>query len=116
MHRLTLALLLAISVPAQAGPLEVDLRTPQALETLKRENPAHFEKIRQILIALEEKPERVEGDWLKVNFDAQDIALWRMAIKTSLPPRQLLSFRLDQTRYTLYVIRRDMTAPILLLE
>ena len=116
MHRLSLALLLAFSVPALAGPLEVDLRTPQALETLRRQNPAHFEKIRQILIALEEKPERVEGDWLQANFDAHDIALWRMVIKTSFPPKQLLSFRLDQTRYTLYVIRRDMTATMQLLE
>jgi hypothetical protein len=47
---------------------------------------------------------------LQVNFDAQDVAWSRMFIQTSLPPKQQLSFRLEQTRYTLYLIRRDMTA------
>ena len=31
-----------------------------------------------------------------------------MVVKTSYPPKQLLSFRLEQVRYTLYVVRRDM--------
>ena len=110
MRRLaTIVLALAFSIPALAQmPTIVDLRTPQALANLKRDNPAHFEKIRQILTALEEQPDRVEGDWLQTNFDAQDVNLERMVIKTSLPPKQLLSFRLEQTRYTLYLVRRDM--------
>lgn len=103
-------LALAASLPAFAElpATFVDLRTPQALENLKRDNPAHFEKIRQILAGLEEKPERVEGDWLQATFNAQDVDLSRMIVKTSYPPKQLLNFRLEQLHYTLYVVRRDM--------
>ena len=107
-------LALAVSIPAFAAPpgTAVDLRTPQALENLKRDNPAHFEKIRQILAGLEEKPERVEGDWLQATFDAHEVDLSRMIVKTSYPPKQLLSFRLEQVRYTLYVVRRDMVGQV----
>jgi hypothetical protein len=110
MRRLaTVVLALAVSIPAISEvPATVDLRTPQALANLKRDNPAHFEKIRQILAGLEENPERVEGDWLQTTFDAHDVDLMRMIVKTSYPPKQLLSFRLEQTRYTLYLVRRDM--------
>lgn len=110
MHKLAVVVLaLAVSIPVLAdAPITVDLRTPQALATLKRDNPAHFEKIRQILAGLEENPERVEGDWLQTTFDAKDVDLMRMVVKTSYPPKQLLSFRLEQTRYTLYLVRRDM--------
>jgi len=111
MLRISVVILaLAVSIPAFAGPPStfVDLRAPQALENLKRDNPAHFEKLRQILAGLEEKPERVESDWLQATFNAQDVDLSRMIVKTSYPPKQLLSFRLEQVRYTLYVVRRDM--------
>src|SRR6188768_4171286 len=81
--------ILAVSIPAFAGPPStfVDLRAPQALENLKRDNPAHFEKLRQILAGLEEKPERVESDWLQATFNAQDVDLSRMIVKTSYPPK-----------------------------
>jgi hypothetical protein len=111
MLRLKVVILaLAVAIPVFGGPpsIFVDLRTPQALENLKRDNPAHFEKVRQILAGLEEKPERVEGDWLQATFDAQDVDLSRMIVKTSYPPKQLLSFQLEQVRYTMYVVRRDM--------
>ena len=118
MLKLSVVLLaLAVSIPALADfPINVDLRTPQAFENLKRDNPAHFEKIRKILAGLEEQPDRVEGDWLQANFDARDVDLTRMIIKTSFPPKQLLSFRLEQTRYTLYLVRRDMIGTIQPLE
>ncbi len=111
MLRISVVILaLAVSIPAFAGPPStfVDLRAPQALENLKRDNPAHFEKLRQILAGLEEKPERVESDWLQATFNAQDVDLSRMIVKTSYPPKQLLSFQLEQVRYTMYVVRRDM--------
>jgi len=110
MRRLAVVILaLVATLPAFAEPpTSVDLRAPQALANLKRDNPAHFEKIRQILAGLEENPERVEGDWLQATFDAHDVDLSRMIVKTSYPPKQLLNFRLEQVRYTLYVVRRDM--------
>ena len=86
----------------------VDLRDGVALQSLKESNPAHFAAIERILAALTSEPARAEGDWLQATFDAHDIDLTRMIVKTSYPPKQLLSFQLEQVRYTMYVVRRDM--------
>ena len=88
----------------------MDLRDPAALERLRETNPSHYAAIRQILAGLAEQPQRVEGDWLQATFDARDIELSRLLLRTSYPPRQQLSFRLDDTRYTLHVVRSDLTA------
>jgi hypothetical protein len=104
-----LALLVSMSSSAAAGDRSIDLRSPQALEQLQRENPAHFAKIEQIVAGLRQEPQRAESDWLQVNFAASAVNLQRDLIKTSYPPKQILSFRLDEVRYTLYVTRRDLT-------
>ena len=88
----------------------VDLRDGGALERLRVDNPAHYAAIRQILAGLAEQPERAEGDWLQATFDAREVELSRLLLKTSYPPRQRLSFTLDTTRYTLHVVRSDLTA------
>jgi hypothetical protein len=104
------AALLLGSVGAAADPAPVDLRDPAALERLRETNPSHYAAIRQILAGLAEQPERVEGDWLQATFDARDVELSRLLLRTSDPPRQRLSFRLDDTRYTLHVVRSDLAA------
>ena len=116
-HPLTLALVALVGLlvlgslrPAVAGPETVDLRDAAALERLREDNPAHHAAIRQILAGLAEKPERVEGDWLQATFDAREVELSRLLLKTSDPPRQQLSFTLDTTRYTLHVVRSDLVA------
>jgi hypothetical protein len=86
----------------------VDLRDAAALQQLRQSNPAHFATIERILADLSEQPQRVEGDWLQTNFDARDVELSRLLLKTSYPPRQLLRFTLDDTRYTLHVTRSDL--------
>jgi len=91
----------------------VDLRNPQALAALKKSNPAHYEKIRLILDGLLEKPERAEGEWLQTEFDVHDVYLSRFVIKTSNPPKQELQFTLDQVRYTMHLVRRDMSPSFL---
>ena len=96
--------------PAGAAPASVDLRDASALERLRDSNPAHYAAIRQILSGLAEAPERVEGDWLQTTFDAREVELSRLVLKTSYPPRQRLSFTLDDTRYTLHVVRSDLAA------
>ncbi|HEX5650121.1 MAG TPA: hypothetical protein VFX69_10750 [Steroidobacteraceae bacterium] len=101
---------LAGSAVAYAGPATVDLRDAAALEQLRDRNPAHFATIQRILAGLAEKPERVEGDWLRTTFDARDVELSRLLLKTSHPPRQQLRFTLDDTRYTLHVVRSDLAA------
>jgi hypothetical protein len=109
---LALVVLIALGNAAVAGgdPTSVDLRDAAALERLRQDNPVHYAAIRQILDGLAETPERVEGDWLQTTFDARDVEVSRLLLKTSYPPRQRLSFRLDATRYTLHVVRSDLVA------
>src|SRR5262245_27704267 len=104
------ALLFGAHALADAGAVDraVDLRSANALRQLEQTNPAHFERIRQILAGLSERPERVEEGWLQATFDARDVALSGLFIHTSVPPKQLLQFTLEDTRYTLYLRRPDM--------
>ena len=109
---LTFALTAGVSVFAadNASRPVIDLRVAAALAQLKETNPAHFEKIQQILTGLEEEPQRAEGDWLQVHFNASDVDLSRYLLKTSNPPRQLLQFTLDDVRYKMHLTRADLTA------
>ena len=102
---------------AGPGPVErtVDLRDAAALGQLRQTNPGHFVKIERILAGLLERPERAEGDWLQANFDAREVDLSRLMMKTSNPPRQVLRFTLEDTRYVLHVVRSDLVAsPVVL--
>jgi hypothetical protein len=90
----------------------VDLRDPHALEQLRQTNPAHFEKIHRVLAGLQEEPRRAEGDWLQVTFNARDVDLSRYLIRTSNPPKQVLQFTLDDVRYTMHVVRSDLSATV----
>jgi len=95
--------------PASRQQRNVDLRTPHALEHLRNSDPAAYEQIEKIMTGLREKPNRAEGDWLKVNFNARDVNFSRLVFRTSLPPVQLLTFTLRDARYTMYVVRTDVT-------
>jgi hypothetical protein len=113
---MAMAVVLVLTACAFAGAATkggtVDLRAPHALERLQRDNPAHFNKIQQMLAGLTDEPKRAESDWLQVTFGARDVDLSRHLIRTSNPPRQLLRFTLDDVRYTMYVIRSDLTAAV----
>jgi hypothetical protein len=113
-NAIVIALLLSIRALAGEAPAPrtVDLRAPHALEQLQRQNPAHFEKIREMLAGLETEPRRAESDWLQVTFGARDVDLSRHLIRTSNPPKQLLQFTLDDVRYTMYVVRSDMVGAV----
>ena len=100
---------LAIGADAQVQST-VDLREPGAIERLGKSNPEHFEKIRQALIRLQETPRLAEGDWLELNIDARDVEFSDLLFKTSNPPKQLLQFSLDDVRYTMHLVRSDLTA------
>jgi hypothetical protein len=104
----------ALADPANALRT-VDLRDAAAFAALQQTHPVHYATIRQIVAALQEQPQRAEGDWLQATFDARDVELSRLLLKTSYPPRQLLRFTLDDTRYTLHVTRSDLAAaPVVL--
>ena len=109
-----LALAATLGIALAAGPAQaettVDLRDAATLERLRGQNPSHYAAIRQILAGLTERPERLDTDWLQATFDARDVELSKLLFKTSHPPRQLLRFTLDDTRYALHVVRSDLGA------
>jgi len=109
---LALAATLGVVSAAEPAPTAttVDLRDAASLERLREQNPSHYAAIRQILAGLAEHPERLDTDWLQATFDARDVELSRLLLKTSHPPRQLLRFTLDDTRYALHVVRSDLGA------
>jgi hypothetical protein len=117
LKRLIISLALAMSAATWAADGEhahvVDLRADHALDELKRANPAHFEKIRQVIAALQEQPTLAEGDWLRVTVAARDVDLSRFVIRTSYPPKQLLQFTLDDTRYMMHLVRNDLTPQVM---
>lgn len=88
----------------------VDLTERGALQDLKASNPEHYERIVEIIEGLRQKPERAETGWLQVTFDAQNVDLSKLLLRTSNPPKQSLSFTLDDARYRLFVTRTDLVA------
>lgn len=113
-RHIVLAVVLAAPIGALAADgsrQTIDLRVPNAMEQLQRSNPAHYEKIRLIIADLREEPQRAEGDWLQVKYDAGNTLL-RDIVKTSYPPKQVLHFSLDRVHYVMYVTRSDMMAKI----
>ncbi len=109
---LILVILAPETAAADPGPVQrtVDLRDSAAVAQLRQSNPAHVAMIERILAGLAEQPDRAEGDWLQTNFDARDVDLSRLVMKTSYPPRQELRFTLDDTRYVLHLVRSDLAA------
>lgn len=109
MISLALVVSAVLGVAQAQQPRVVDLRTDSALETLQRTNPTHFAKIRQVIAALEERPQLAEGDWLQLTVAARNVDLSRNILRTSYPPKQLLQFTLDDTRYLMNLVRNDLT-------
>lgn len=108
---ITIAAALALTTLADAQlQRTVDLREAGALQALQASNPKHFAKISRALAALEERPERAAGDWLEVNIGASNVNLSELSFRTSNPPKQLLQFTLDDTRYLMHLVRDDVTA------
>jgi hypothetical protein len=105
------ALIASMGVRADPAGLQyVDLRDDRALQSLKESNWKHYEQIQKILMALFEEPQRVEAGWLEATFNARDVDLQKLVFKTSHPPKQVLQFTLDDTRYTLDLVRTDLGA------
>lgn len=107
----TLVILAGVILAGSASAAAmIDLTAPGAMEDLRQSNPEHFAQIQAIVEGLRERPERVEGEWLQVNFDAERVNLSELLFLTSMPPRQSLTFTLEDTRYRLYVLRSDLVA------
>ena len=92
---------LSIILVSQANarsPETINLNEPGALEALQRDNPAHYQTVRQILDNILKQPESQVPRWLQTTFNAKDVRYIRVLL-TSYPPKRDLSFTLDDTRY-----------------
>lgn len=100
------AIAVVLAAVAALGPIEasaldpVNLDRPGALERLKGENPAHYERASGILLAATEMPCQVDkfSKVMRAKFEAKD-ANCGVMLKTSDPAQRRLSFVLDDTPY-----------------
>ena len=85
----------------------IDLDQPGALELLQQSNPAHYEKVRQIIAGIVAQPDAAVPGWMLTNFNARGVN-YALIEMTSYPPKRRLSFALDDTRYSIVVtLSRD---------
>ena len=89
----------------------IDLNAPGALEALQSSNPAHYEKIRQILVGVLQRPDAGVARWMRATFDARDVRYVPIVL-TSHPAKKRLSFSLDVTRYEAVVVLTNMRGDI----
>ncbi len=89
----------------------IDLNEPGALEALQRSNPTHYEKVRQILQGVLQRPDTDVPRWIRANFAANDVS-YVPVVLTSHPPKRRLSFALDATRYEAVVILTNVRGDI----
>ena len=99
------AVLPALAAGGSAGPIDLD--RPGVLDQVKRERPAQFEAISQVLRAAERLPCR-EGELkaLRTRFDVRDLAC-TMLLMTSYPPQRRVTFALGEERYVAVVTMKD---------
>lgn len=81
----------------------VDLRNAEELAWLKQHNPSHYEKVQKILYAHKVPGKTSVTQWMRVHMKATEIDHSHITL-TSLPPKTLLKFVLDDTRYTAIVV------------
>jgi hypothetical protein len=89
----------------------VDLSAPGALEALARSNPAHYEKIRQILDGILQQPDANVPRWIQANFDGRNVT-YAPIVLTSHPPKRRLSFALEATRYEAVIVLTNVRGEI----
>ena len=94
-----------LATVAQASE-PVDLDNPRNLEAVERDRPAHYAKIQQILADAPRQPTGDVPKWMHAQFDAQDV-LYTDLMMTSLPPKKLLRFSLDQSSYVMTITLPD---------
>jgi hypothetical protein len=89
---------LAPIAPALATPLVVDLDAPGALERLRSEQPARYEKVTALLRDAERLPEQQVEGWVRTRYDADAVRLGHLLL-VSYPPKRRLSFSLEKVSY-----------------
>jgi hypothetical protein len=93
----------------------IDLDASGALEALQQTNPTHYVTVRTILAEVFLRPGTEVPRWLRVSFNAQGIS-YPPIVFTSHPPKRLLSFTLDDTRYVAVITLTNVTGPVVPLK
>jgi hypothetical protein len=99
------------AAPQQAAPRwtnNVRLDSAESLERLRTSNPLHYAIARKILAAATEICDAQKGAAVRAKFEAQDVRCASAFWYTSNPPKRALSFRIDDTVYSVLVEVRDL--------
>lgn len=94
-------------VAAPSNPGFVDLSWPGALERLARENPEHHRRAQELLALAGAHPCEVALDLLRKRPDVADTSCVARTLLPNDPPRRLLGFTLDQTRYMAFLAKGE---------
>ncbi|CAN0425522.1 unnamed protein product, partial [Phaeothamnion confervicola] len=88
-----------------------NLNAPDAMEYVRNARPDHLEKIRRIIIALDDHEHIGNPQWVQINLDAKALSYPNVYL-TSEPPQRSLSFYLDDIHYQGFVTLESAGARI----
>jgi hypothetical protein len=77
------------------------------LSELRATNPDHYARAQRVLGAAGELCRPKPGDVSFARLNARNVSCTRMLLKTSNPPKRVISFTLDDTRYIALVVVTD---------
>jgi hypothetical protein len=100
-----------VATPGASLGRAIDLDETGALEALARSNPAHYEKVRQILDGILQQRDANVPRWIRTNFAGRDVT-YAPIVLTSHPPKRRLSFALDATRYETIIVLTNVRGEI----
>jgi hypothetical protein len=113
MTRLIFAIIFLVLGVAQATDVfalrTVNLDVPGTVEELRRANPVHYKKVRQIMAGLRERSDLEVPQWIRASFNASNVQYLPLLL-VSLPPKRRLSFTIDDTRYVAVITLTDNSA------
>jgi hypothetical protein len=98
------------SIPPQPAAKVVYLYTSAQLEQLRKDNPKHYAQAQRILAAGSKLCSPGKDAVIPVGLNVHDLQCNSMALRTSLPPKVDIQFRLDDTEYIARVVVTDAQA------
>ncbi len=90
----------------------INLNRPGVLGALQYNNPAHYQKIQEIIAGLFRHPQSEVPRWIKTSYNGRDVS-YSLYLLTSYPPKRRLSFALDDARYRAVVTLTHVKAEII---
>lgn len=100
-----------VPVESYSKPV-INLNESGVLKIIQKENPEHYQKIKEILDGIYKQTESKIPYWLQTEFNARDV-FYGPALLTSLPPKKHISFTLEGTRYEALLTLTDFGPQII---